>query len=88
MSFALAPHPIQRTFALPSQFMFKDKRHSSGPTAMSSAEAAERGCLLDDVDGCCLARQALRENWGKFAKGAKTKRRLEKMASELEEHCW
>lgn len=68
-------------------FSYSDEANL-GRNLKKAARLAERGCLLDHVDGCCLARQALRENWGKFAKGAKTKRRLEKMASELEENCW
>jgi TPR repeat protein len=68
-------------------FSYSDE-DNFGRDLAKAARLAERACLLDDIDGCCLARQARKEKWGSFARAAKLKRRLKKKAAELDEECW
>jgi hypothetical protein len=67
-------------------FSYSDE-DNLGRDLKKAARFAERGCLLGSTDGCCLARQARKEKWGRFADKAALKRRLDSKAAELDKEC-
>jgi hypothetical protein len=53
-----------------------------------AARLAERGCVLGDDTGCCIARRAREERWGDFSDEGALQRRLAERASVLDAECW